>query len=123
MYLHVLAHVCVHAHSHSHSHSHVHLHAHAHVVLRTGHGIGPRVRFLSGFGEWIWIQAELHLRHKSETAAPQYWEIKIRALRCVCSVYMYCEITMHIDCENTRSVQALTNSVERINSRLCIVCA
>lgn len=84
--------------------TYIHAHAHAHVVLRTGHGIGPRVRFLSGSGEWIWIQAEVHLRHKSETTAPQYWEIKIRALRCVCTIYI-CTCTAHIISHSTMHIQ------------------
>ena len=58
-------------------------HALAHVVMRAGHGVGPRVRFLAGSGEWIWIQAEVHLRYKGGTNTPQYWEIKIRSLRWV----------------------------------------
>ena len=50
------------------------------LVIRTGHVLGPQVRFLARSGDWIWTQAEITLRYKSGTSIPQLWEMKVRVL-------------------------------------------
>ena len=51
-----------------------------HAVMMNGHAVGPLVRFMTGYGEWVWEQVEITLRNKDGTSTPHFWEIKIRVL-------------------------------------------
>ena len=78
----------------THSHSHTHI-----TVLSRGRSHSPCYRFLSHWGDWIWVRSKSHMIFNSRSQLPEAIVIYtwiVRYVKCMCMcVYILLEECMH----------------------------